>query len=129
MSAYHKKFSVTGWLLLTLTTLNFCSSRQERILTSDNREIADNIFIDEDTLQLSVQILADDIKEPITLKRRRLCQVAEATTEERLAELYPQTKKIAPKKKIHATLYLDEGGCQQVIRFSAPNLKKEIGKS
>lgn len=115
-------------VLCTTITILFmgCASNKQIILTNIEREVADNIFIDDNTLQIVSSVTADDIHEPIVLKRTRLCQMAEEQADEQLLKQYPKAKNISTKKEIYTTLYTQDGGCKKVVHYEAYGLKRNL---
>ncbi|MCS6984873.1 MAG: hypothetical protein NZM25_07105 [Leptospiraceae bacterium] len=90
------------------------------------KDLFENHFLNEDSLQLRVVVENDGKLEPLVYKRERLCQEAEKKAQQKLYEDYPKAKKIMPNMEILYKLYTEQGGCMLIVRFSAPGLKKEL---
>lgn len=114
------------FLILTVALMvASCSSRQV-VEVDTSGEMRDNIWLNEDTLQLYDEHDGGSDLKPETLRRDEACTTARLKIEKKLEYLYPRVKDTELKRKSHATIYYSGGGCRIYIRYSARNLKEKL---
>ncbi|MDH5717188.1 MAG: hypothetical protein OEZ22_06085 [Spirochaetia bacterium] len=109
--------------IILLAVLLSCQSKQV-IIKEYPKEVQDNLWIDEKTVQIVSEENGESLSMPYSERREITCAKAQENIMHKFLSLYKDAKNMKVQFKIYHTLYLENGGCKHVVRFSSPELKE-----
>lgn len=115
------------FIVIFILFLSACSgSRQVKKVSEEKKH--DNIWLNGDTVQISVDsfLTEDEAEIPIVMRREETCRRAADEADLRLIKLYPEAAEIRPEKRIYYTMYLEDGGCRMIVHYSASGFKGAV---
>jgi|GEM_PF-4673426 len=108
--------------LLLLAVACSSSKKQDKALGT----CSGPVFIDDNTIQLRIEEAGSPEKIPDTMRREQSCTRAEGKIPLAFSESFPDKKNIRTEAKVYRKVYLENGGCALLVRYSAPGLKLQM---
>ena len=119
------KFSFLVKNIFHISIFHITCSSTQIIYKSYAEEVKDNLWRDENTLQITTTAFLNE-KIPQTFRREKSCTKAKGLVKSKLIKIYPKIKNINPKIDILHSMYLENGGCKIVFLISKKSLKATL---